>query len=301
VVIALDRDPGNGVLVKNRLFLGYQERAETIEVISYHETAGRFEFQVVEDYRAGAMPRVADANRELCSSCHQNQAPIFPRPLWRDTNFNRDVAARIGAHHQTYLGIGTASAHADADRVDFATDQASLLQAYQRVWREGCPDEACRANLFVLSIRRRIEPEPRAAYAWTPAERALLESLRDRWMQRWPGGLPVASADIADVAISDAALLAEFNPSTPRDPLTHWSAHTAVLRTFEGLADQFLPGAGLQRLQRLADDGDLEPAWLENAVQDMLQNPQHAALFADRPIPGSALLQALIDHLETIP
>ena len=43
--------PGKPLIVlKDRLFLGYQPQAEAIEVISYNEMAGRFEFQVVENY-----------------------------------------------------------------------------------------------------------------------------------------------------------------------------------------------------------------------------------------------------------
>jgi hypothetical protein len=35
------------LLLRRRLFAGYQENAGIIEVISYNEAAGRFEFQVV--------------------------------------------------------------------------------------------------------------------------------------------------------------------------------------------------------------------------------------------------------------
>src|SRR3546814_5552801 len=68
-------------LLKDRLYIGYQEQSALLEVISYNEAAGRFEFQLVHDYRAGATPRVSYARRELCAACHQNLAPIFSRPL----------------------------------------------------------------------------------------------------------------------------------------------------------------------------------------------------------------------------
>ena len=147
---------------------------------------------------------------------------------------------------------------------------------------------------------RRIEPEPRDAYVWTAAERALLESLRPVWSRRWPDGMPIASADIVDRAVSadSATLLPEASPLTPREPLTHWSARTALLRSFEGLADQFLPFRDLTRLQRLVADGAVEPAGLETAVNALQQDRNHAALFSAGPIQGPALLQALFAELE---
>ena len=93
VVAAVAEPAGTGGLyLKDRLYLGYQEKANLIEVISYNEDAGRFEFQVVTDYRAGGTPRIAYANRTMCIACHQNAAPIFSRPVWDETNANPRVA-----------------------------------------------------------------------------------------------------------------------------------------------------------------------------------------------------------------
>ena len=78
--------PAAHLYLKDRLYLAHHERAEALEVISYNEEAGRFEFQLVLDYRAGATPRVVPANRMLCLACHQNAAPIFSRPSWDETS-----------------------------------------------------------------------------------------------------------------------------------------------------------------------------------------------------------------------
>ena len=300
VVIALDRESDTDLPVKNRLFLGYQERANTIEIISYSETAGRFEFQVVEDYSADSVPRVYPASRELCTSCHQNGATIFARPLWRESNFNRDVSAKIAAHHDTYLGIGVSPEHADADRVDFATDQAGLLQAYQNVWQLGCPDDSCRADLFLASVLRAIESESRDIYRWTQRERELLEVLRPSWQKQWPDGLPVASADIPDIAAADNLdnLPAELSPLEPRPPLAHWSAQTAVLRALEGLADQFLPDQALNHLQQEISAGEIDEIRIENALRNLRQDPDQSSLFKATPIDGVSLIQGLINEIE---
>ena len=85
VVIALDRDSGSGKPVKNRLFLGYQERAHSIEVISYNETAGRFEFQVVDDYRSRRFsPRIGRQPRAVHQLPPERRNHIFETAVARD-------------------------------------------------------------------------------------------------------------------------------------------------------------------------------------------------------------------------
>ena len=96
VVAAADGDNRPGVApLKDRLFLGYHEKGEVVEVISYNDAAGRFEFQVVRDYAPGKTPKLFYARRSLCLACHQNAAPIFARPLWDETPANPAIAARL--------------------------------------------------------------------------------------------------------------------------------------------------------------------------------------------------------------
>jgi hypothetical protein len=65
-IVAADTDPAAaGITLKDRLFLGYNEKAAIIEVISYNDDAARFEFQVVKDYRDSAQPKVFYANRAV--------------------------------------------------------------------------------------------------------------------------------------------------------------------------------------------------------------------------------------------
>jgi hypothetical protein len=85
------------IFIKDRLFLGYQRESNAIEVISYNELAGRFEFQVVDNYGPGLTPSVRYAPRKLCISCHQNAGPIFPRVRWGETSANKCIATRLRA------------------------------------------------------------------------------------------------------------------------------------------------------------------------------------------------------------
>ncbi|HJN21198.1 MAG TPA: hypothetical protein QF853_02965, partial [Alphaproteobacteria bacterium] len=55
---AVDTEPAptageSGLMMKDRLYLGYQPRTNSVEAISYNEAAGRFDYQVISDYREG--------------------------------------------------------------------------------------------------------------------------------------------------------------------------------------------------------------------------------------------------------
>ena len=109
-VLAVDTETDStlglsGMQLKDRLFIGYHEKTGVLEIVSYNEAAGRFEFQIVSDYRAGGTPTVRYANRALCMACHQNQSPIFARPMWDETNVNPKIAALLAHQRRQYHGF----------------------------------------------------------------------------------------------------------------------------------------------------------------------------------------------------
>ncbi len=144
VVVAVDAQPASNSApyLKDRLYIGYQEKSAVLEVISYNEAAGRFEFQLVKDYRAGATPQVVYANRTLCFACHQNGAPIFSRALWDETNANPQAAALLAAEiattHHGFYGIPPERGVDIPYAIDNATERANGLALTQRLWRDGC-------------------------------------------------------------------------------------------------------------------------------------------------------------------
>lgn len=96
-----------GYELKDRIFIGFHEgalkpkvgsrpgsfkrpdiAAGVMEVISYNELAGRYEFQIVRNYKKGMKPEVYYGSRELCLQCHKGHAPIFARNPWSETNAN---------------------------------------------------------------------------------------------------------------------------------------------------------------------------------------------------------------------
>ena len=114
---------GNVPLLKDRLYLGFQEKANLIEVISFNEMAGRFEFQLVKNYGAGMTPKVFYANRAVCVSCHQNQAPIFSRQVWDETNANPEIADRLAKAQANFDGLPIRIGVDVPNAIDDSTDR----------------------------------------------------------------------------------------------------------------------------------------------------------------------------------
>ena len=271
VVVAADSPPASPAapLLKDRLYIGYQEKSAVLEVISYNEAAGRFEFQLVKNYRAGATPQVFYANRTLCFACHQNGAPIFSRALWDETNANPQVAALLTASGKRFYGIPPERGVDVPYAIDIATQRANGFGLTQRLWREGCgsadpPARRCRAGLFTAALRHALsggrKRAPDAAFGSNVAA-----PLRAEAGRRWPGGLAIGSPDIPNrnplqgvatwpddaarrVAYSHVA--ARFEPLAPRPAKAIWRADAddAIDQLVGGLAE-FVAATDRQRLE----------------------------------------------------
>lgn len=242
-VVAEPRSSGD-MLLKDRLYLGYHERADMLEVISYNEAAGRFEFQVVRDYRAGAVPRVQYANRSMCLTCHQNRAPIFSRPPWDETNANPAIQRLLHADRRAFHGIAVELSVDAPNAIDAATDRANRFELVQRVWREGCELPAgatasieCRAQAFTAALKYRLGGSRLLDPGAPGYGSALLRPLATSWGNRWPHGIAVPSPDLPNrdplaafaasqhlvmvaTALRRAAeVTPEFDPLLPREPI----------------------------------------------------------------------------------
>ncbi len=233
VVVAATGDAGAGASVdaRDRLFVAFQPRAGVLEVISYNEQAGRFEFQVVTGYAPGAQPEVRYARRALCVSCHQNQAPIFPEAAWDETNSNPRVVRRLASLGTHFEGVPTNGMGPSAAAIDNATDRASLLAAMQPLWREGCAGEdgraaaRCRAGALLAMIQYRLSAA--AGYdAGQPLAAAFVSRLEERWDTLWPDGALVPDADIPNrdplLSPEPATVDGPLDPLRPRPPAAIW-------------------------------------------------------------------------------
>lgn len=207
-VLAVDGEPAvhARMLLKDRLYFGYQEKANIVEVISYNEAAGRFEFQLVKDYRKDGARTVSYANRALCTTCHQGAGPIFSRPLWDETNANVLIAQRLAQESRDYYGFPVEPVSDHAYAIDNAGDRANLYSAYQRVWQQACTSTPttkesdtetlrCRADLLRAALQYRLTGM-RGFEAASARYRQHLARLRSNWQRHWPHGLAIPDNDI---------------------------------------------------------------------------------------------------------
>lgn len=336
IVAAMAGEPDPQRLLRDRLYLGFVEGTELIEVISYNATAARFEFQLVRDYRAGATPRVEYARRAICVACHQNQAPIFSRPLWQETNANPVLAARLGPQRDAFHGVRPERGVDVPRAINNATDRANLFVLWQRLWQDGCganpeagsPEQAgkhsaaraCRAALFQASLRHRLN---RGRGYPSRLREAIRPAFAAVQADRWPGGLALPNSDIPnrdplrdrsaaeDLSTVGAALAhipAHFEPLQMRSPSAVWHNvdDSHIDATVAGLA-QFIPLADSQLLAtRPGIAADLAGAseqlagdTLAAAIHSLAQDT-NAELFDDGPFRPDRLMPALHARLASM-
>lgn len=270
--------PGHaGLLLADRLYLGYQERSAVVEVISYNEAAGRFEFQVVRDYRPGGRPQLLYANRAICTACHQGAAPIFARALWDETNASGEITRLLRAEEGELYGFPLDQGVDVPYLVDAATDRANRFAAYQRLWIEGCGGDdpaavRCRAAVLVAALQRGLtggRGYDRASQRFQADAAAALERT---FRRHWPGGLLIPDPDIpnrdplrarapgvkvvsvpADLGrrelarfrelVQGSQIPAHLEPLNPRPPLEVWTPQ-ASRGGGQGVGDGDLAGPG---------------------------------------------------------
>ncbi len=283
VIVAVDTVPvsttnGRPILLKDRLFLGYQEKSQVIEVISYNESAARFEFQVVTNYGPEGEPQVHYARRAICTSCHQNAAPIFPKAAWDETNGNRGVAARLLKERSTFYGVAANSTGVAPAAIDNATDRANLFSAYQLLWRGGCggsqpsiASQRCRAGAFAAMLQHRLGAYSKFDRQAPLYKDHLVPVLSENWRKQWPHGLSISNPNIPNreplLTPTPAAVPPELDPLSTRAPLETWSVDDDLDRIIIGLSE-FIPEADLKRLDTfLFDNG------LKDAAREPLQGP----------------------------
>jgi hypothetical protein len=237
VVVAVTGEGAGPVPGRDRIYLGYQQRTNVIEVISYNETAGRFEFQLVKNYRRGATPQVVYADRIVCIACHQNHGPVFSRQVWDETNANSQLAALLSRAGRGIHRIPVEIPNA----IDDATDRANLIGVTQRMWTEAC-DAKCRTAALIAALQYRLSGE--RGFDRGPVAGAIAAGFR----KSWPNGLAIPNPDIPNRdplafsagtrGLAQAHVPASLEPLAPRAPLEIWRAEDPELahRFVTGLA-----------------------------------------------------------------
>jgi hypothetical protein len=179
LVVAFDKMPEAGsnikALLRDRLYMGFVDVANQIEVISYNEGAGRFEYQLVLDYDLpGVTPRVVYAQRGFCMSCHQGAGTIFSLQPWMESNGFTDPAGLSPVNEKLkhdlavtmYRGVDISHPASPYD-FDNSTERANYFLIWQRLWREGCGLEDnsesrnCRARILAVALQKTLYPDDR--------------------------------------------------------------------------------------------------------------------------------------------
>jgi hypothetical protein len=322
VVVAVTGEARTGVvprlLLKDRLFLGFQDEAGVIEVISYNEHAGRFEFQVVTDYRPGATPRVAYARRAVCSACHHAAAPIFSRPGWDETNANPAVAQALSAHAPTFHGVAVKRGVDVPNAIDDAVARANRIAIAQTLWQRGCdavraPADAvgCRQRLLTAVLERRLGRTVDAGAATEVA----LDALAAAWTALWPQGIAEPDPNIPNrdpffgqaqqfaVAKATAPWGAEeivpaLDPMSSRAPIAAWRADARGMDALLYTLGTFLARADVQAIEHaLARKAKHSLAEAVAATAADSRAGRSDAL-ASAPFRRAVVLRALSSHLD---
>jgi hypothetical protein len=82
------------------LFIGFAPNHKALEVISYNQKNGQYDFFIVENYDKGQTPKIVSSPAS-CITCHQNKAPIFARFPWSE------ALGDSGAEYMRSFGFAT--------------------------------------------------------------------------------------------------------------------------------------------------------------------------------------------------
>jgi hypothetical protein len=162
IVTAADSDSKGsetsiGLAMRGRLFLGFVEKASEIEVLSYNEAAGRFEFQLVQNYCEGCTPKIVYARRAICTTCHQGATPIFSQRPWNETNGQPETSNAILSarkNSESYHNVPIFNPLSSPERYDQLTDVGNFFVATQKIWLDGCGENGfgCRREMLALAF-----------------------------------------------------------------------------------------------------------------------------------------------------
>ena len=146
-----------GFAPRGQLFLGFVENANEIEVVSYNEAAGRFEFQLVQNYCEDCPAKIVYARRAICSTCHQGGTPIFSQRPWNETNGQPETGNAIAlarGNREPYQTVPIQQPLSMPERFDQLTDVGNFFYATQRLWLDGCGEQGneCRRKMLSLAF-----------------------------------------------------------------------------------------------------------------------------------------------------
>ena len=157
-----------GLNLMGKVFLGYSPTANTLEIISYNDSRGRFEFQLIKNFKANGDAELVNAPRPQCLSCHQAGGAIFAEDPWAETTnpnplktSNLILAKTVAAlGTDTYFGLPLQGGITTVfntkiinspEMIDEASRRSDGILVLQYMWQNLCTKiedvSGCRWNL----------------------------------------------------------------------------------------------------------------------------------------------------------
>lgn|GEM_PF-6788645 len=153
VLYAIDTPEG-------KIFLGFAKNAKQIEIISWNQSEQRFDFQVVQNYTPGGKPNVHTPSGS-CTSCHQNNGPIFPKSPWSEMENQTlidEMRRDTGGNSYEGIDLPPVLATTPADSFDRMVRGANSDLQKGTMCQQVCGPERtaqyrqCRKNLLLLAV-----------------------------------------------------------------------------------------------------------------------------------------------------
>jgi hypothetical protein len=281
----------------HRIFVGYSKIADELEVISWNNYRGRFDFQLVSNYTAQGSRVPKTASRVRCLACHQAATPIFPKSPWSESNMNAiagpfqmsAISVRLAndLHASQYEGIPVDAISEDgvsrqllAGDLDQMVRAANQLQLSRLIATRACGKSVkCRLAYLVRVIRLARQGFYQASTSSGSAGGGKFEEMTPAGLQlfqailaaTWPAeGLGLIASELSDRdPLVDSTVPEGANPRTPR-PIASpiriapdlQAARLALTLGFEGLGFFFtdLPTLGVcddSVLARIVDSREM--------------------------------------------
>ena len=257
-----------GMLLKDRLYIGYHEKSNILEIISYNEAAGRFEFQLVKDYHESGSPEVFYAPRAICIACHQNHSPLFSRPTWDETSANPTIKKYLKATGKSFYGINLDHGIDIPNAIDKATDRANLFSLQQWLWRGGCglknnaESTQCRAGLLTSMLQYRLSGQRH----FDRSSAGYIKNVLPVIKKNWPSNIAIPNPDIPNrnpflkqaktkpinpESVNLTNVETSFEPVKTRQPLEIWKSvkDELIVKAISGLSG-FIAESDIRRVDR---------------------------------------------------
>ena len=144
--------------LEHRIFFGYSEKSDSLEIISFNDQDQRFEFQVVHQFSNPKKQELLYAERSQCLSCHFGSGPIFPITQWRETNADNRLAKmmvkEIGSNKYLRIPIFLKK---QRPKLAFKMDRSVKNSYYDiitssTIWNKICNSQDCRQTALLAAV-----------------------------------------------------------------------------------------------------------------------------------------------------